>query len=238
MARVFNPKFQRVVPKRRYTPRIIYRKKTKKARLAPRVKRVVYSMAERKYFDTEMTGVSVDALSGGNWTLLNGIVQGTTNSTRIGAKIRITSIHYNVTCSFTASTSALGELFRCFLIVDKQTFGGSSTATPGSGTPSTTQVFTNTNPPNMLRNPLTMQRFRVIELMRENPTLVATGIGGGYFNSTGKIPMKGLEVQYFTNTTDAASIMKNAVWLLCVSTTGTSGSSKMSAGIRVFYTDA
>jgi len=74
------------------------------------VKRVVRSMAEHKYWDKTDTGAGTSFNTNGP-VLLTGIPQGTTDSTRVGDKLQITSMQFTFDL-FTVSHAACGVAAR------------------------------------------------------------------------------------------------------------------------------
>lgn len=105
----------------------VYRRKTKKARLArvtkPVVKRIMNNMLEKK---SKLTSLQVGANPDGTWDFfsgLTGITQGTTASTRIGNRITVTSIRFTVMITLNAVSSPAGALCRCILYHNKEAVG-------------------------------------------------------------------------------------------------------------------
>lgn len=90
-----------------------------------RIKRVVNSMAEKKFVDlTLFNGGLVGTYT--VWSALAGIVQGTTASTRIGNKIRVHAIEFNVYC-YPATVTADGVSARFVVYHNKETVGALTT---------------------------------------------------------------------------------------------------------------
>ncbi len=80
---------------------------------------------ERKFFDSTLGDVAVSA-SGTVQSSMVEIPQGTTESERVGRKIRITSVHYrgHITIPFNGSTGAgSNDIVRMILVQDKQVNG-------------------------------------------------------------------------------------------------------------------
>jgi hypothetical protein len=108
-----------------------------KRRKASKKKRIPYSKigsqvlgdinSIRKMFNTELkymdTTASATVGTTGTNTLINGLVQGTTSTTREGDTVKISRIQVNFTCSINPSSTVGYVDFRYFLVRDLQPNG-------------------------------------------------------------------------------------------------------------------
>lgn len=104
---------------------------------------------ELNFVDTQLTNVGFDTT--GSVTLLNGMVQGTTASTRIGRKITMTQIICNLRA--VSNTNTLFNDFRMALVLDTQANGAA---------PAITDIYDVINSTSM-RNISNGTRFRILK---------------------------------------------------------------------------
>lgn len=96
-------------------------KKARKASLVnpPKGKR---SMPEKKNVDALITTGFAAAATTGTITLLNGIDDGATATTRVGRKVDMSSLQFIFKCNMATTTTGAAPL-RCVVVYDKQTNG-------------------------------------------------------------------------------------------------------------------
>lgn len=205
----------------------------KKKSFAARVKKIAFTVAEKKYKDIVMADAA--QLTGGTATLLNGLQQGTSDSTRIGHRVTVVQIDVSLFCYGVAGASApgQGDNMICMVIQDRDNKRASSF--------SITDMFTAANVIQAQRVASSMSRFRQISLhgAAVSPTSAA---GVAATTVTPPVPIRfskrvNIPVEYLGNVGDSTDIQKNALWLYCA--TQVSGSSfRMAGTIRVWYRDA
>ncbi len=176
---------------------------------------------ELKFHDVTVDKVAV-AASGEFATSLNLIAQGITESTRIGRKCTIKSIHWNYQMVLPArdalSTPGNGDTLRAIVYLDKQCNGTAATATSILET-ATWQSF---------RNLANSGRYEILYDKQTNLNYLTLGSDGAAvisscivvrsykFNKKCNIPIE------FDNTTGALTeIRSNNIGLLVISSTGT-----------------
>jgi len=103
---------------------------------------------ELNFKDTSIASLSISTTP--TLTLLNGMAQGTTASTRIGRRIGIKSIEWRFNCATSTNTTWTSN--RYMLVLDKQA---------NAAAPAFTDIYDSANP-STLRNISNMQRFQVL----------------------------------------------------------------------------
>lgn len=205
----------------------------KRSSLKQYVKRVAFSIAERKYIDT---AISVTVGTTPTVTVLNALAQGTSDSTRIGGKIAIHSIEAHLVVVSAAGTAqpATGDLCFTGLILDKDCKGAA---------PAVTAMYSGNFPPSAVRVAATMKRFKLLR-SHTCPTMLmgtAPGTGSPANPPQGITMLKAfgppLKVPYGGNAGTVADINQNGLFFIC-STYLQASTCSMYGTIRVWYSDA
>lgn len=188
-------------------------------------------MPELKYVDTSTS----DTLAGHSVvTLLNGTAEGITPTTRIGTKIQMVSIHFQATLE-NALTDADHDMFRCWLVYDKQTNGVS---------PAYTDIFKTASDVNAIRNLDKRQRFKVLfDSKRISLPAQANTLTTPYYNGVPPVhsfiecyKKINLPVNYGADTAAITSISAGALFLVIVATSSDAGVT-LATQTRIRYTD-
>lgn len=184
-----------------------------------------FQRGEWKYLDT---AISVAVNTAGTITLLNGMQQGNTASTRVGMKISIRSIEWKGYHIVTAGTGA-DQMHRFMLLIDRQTNATGPTALTD---------FLSTGNVIGLRNLAARKRFKIA--LDKFYTLNATGESGS--RRAIKFYMKlrrPLVVEY--NAADngtVADIVSNSLHLITIGSEAAGVTAGSIAGnMRIRYTD-
>jgi len=191
------------------------------------------SGGELNFVDTNIGGISISTT--GVLTLLNGMAQGTTASTRIGRKITIKSIQWRFDCA--TSTNTTWTANRYMIVQDMQ---------PNGATAAFADIYDNATP-STLRNISNMARFRVLF---DSDEFIMVGDNGGVGVSNYDVDSlatahKGyikcnIPVQYNAGTAGTvADITTNAVYFVTIGNGSTSLTDvNVQAGtVRIRYSD-
>lgn len=99
-----------------------------KSLLAKEAANATRSVSELKDVNTTAIAIPALATATGSLTLLNGMVQGTTGSTRIGRRIRMESLLLRIALGAAVATTGCSP-FRILIVFDKQSNGAAPLAT-------------------------------------------------------------------------------------------------------------
>lgn len=173
------------------------------------------------------TSFSASTIAGaGSISLLNGMAQGTTASTRIGRRILMKSVE----CRFSVYASNQADTYRVALLYDKQA---------NAAAPAFTDIYDVANPQS-LRNISNKARFMVVHdfglnFVAGDGSAAAYPIGAAFERTHEFYKKFSIPVQYNNGTAGTVGdIQTNAFYLVAIST---SGHCAMSGYVRVRYSD-
>lgn len=197
---------------------------------------------ELKYFDTIAASPATQT---GLLTLVNGMAAGTTQITRIGAQIRMTSIQFRYVISNLAATLAPTSL-RMLIVLDRQTNGAAPTIS-GSASGGTLAILDNAVFTSVIDQPYqyeAKQRFTILYDKRWtlNPQIQATEAAGAIV--TNQIVSKCIQgyvklnrtVKYDNTTAAISSINTNSLHTVFI--TDIANGVTLTGGTRIYYKDA
>lgn len=164
-------------------------------------------LSEKKFVDVSTT---VNADDVGSVTLLNGMTQGTSQSTRIGNKISMTSVQFRL-AAFNGATTTQSPIMRFLVVYDKQT---------NAATPAITDILvasTVVSPMNLANR----DRFVVLaeETFRPDNTFNDTAAVAEFSEYKARYLKLRLDTIY-NNTSGGtvADIQTGALWFIALST--------------------
>lgn len=197
---------------------------------------------EYKYIDTYAAGAAVP--TAGTSNELNLVAQGTTQITRIGAQIKMTSIQLRM--SITALTSQTQSRCRVMLVIDKEPAGGSLTVS-GSAIGGTQAVLDTAVITDLMMAPYQHEardRFKVVydKIVYIKPTTaeaaasVTTGdIAVSSQHVINKYIKLNRRVQYSLTTATPSAVDRNMVTLVVIAETA--NSLTYTYGTRIYFSD-
>lgn len=179
------------------------------------IRRPLRGMPEIKFFDKRDT-----INTGLTWTFehIANMVQGTTGTSRVGAKIRILSIDVRGIVRLPTQTGAVnpisGDLFRVCIVQDTQSNGGIVAGL---------DVFS-VNAITEFQNYTTNTRFirlkdKMSKPVSSNNFVAATG-SSIEFSDINLHVKKNIDVEFISNTGDYQQVGKNGIWLAVVACSG------------------
>jgi len=177
------------------------------------------------------TTLSLSFDSSGSLTLLNGLTQGTTSSTRIGRRVTVKSIEWRFNCSTSTLTNWTSNRF--MIVVDTQA---------NAATPAFTDIYDSLSP-STLRNVSNMPRFKVLYDSDEFIMIgnLSTSPGNDLIARAFKGYLRvNIPVQYNVGTAGTiADIQTNAIYFVAVgnSSASTTNTDVFNSQVRVRYTD-
>lgn len=204
----------------------------RKTSMATMVRRVLENSEEKKYIETQ--AVTTDMPAAGSTVLLNAVAEGTDFNQRIGRKVRVKYIYYDVSVEITtAGIAAVASLpVAWHLVLDRQ----SNNATAGYGTIFDTSIISE---PFCFKNDAQFEkRFKIL---KSNRTVIGSSVTGNQlYRESGWIPFEKMDpedqmVQYTGSTAVAPN--KNALLIAFASNEGASNYCQINYGIRVVYVD-
>lgn len=177
------------------------------------------------------TTIPVSFDSSGTLTLLNGMAQGTTASTRIGRRITVKSIEWRFNCSTSTLTNWTSNRF--MIVVDTQA---------NAATPAFTDIYDSAIP-STLRNVSNMPRFKV--LYDSDEFIMVGNLSASPGNDLIARAFKGymkvnIPVQYNVGTAGTVGdIQTNAIYFVTIgnSASATTNTDVFNSQIRIRYTD-
>lgn len=197
-------------------------------------------MAEKKHYEFvknygTRSPLTAMAAKNGPDGFIYGIIQGTTQNTRIGNRIHVSRIQFSVRLC-PAATMATGGLCRLIVMRDKFSNGG---------TPSITDIFTNDPDglgsggaadvsPWSLRNPDNLVRFNFLYDRIHSLVSTSSTTGGPLMDFSFNVYPKDTIV-FDANAGTAADIVKNNYWIVALSSDGTC--CQLDLRGRVWFTD-
>jgi len=183
---------------------------------------------ELNFKDTTLGSISFD--NAPTLTLINGLAQGTTASTRIGRRVNVRSIQWRFNCSGSTTTSWTSN--RYWIVMDMQS---------NAAAPQFTDIF-DTADPSTLRNISNMQRFKVLF---DSDEFIIAGNLAAPNNSMLACAHKGylkvnLPVQYNAGSAGTiGDIQTGSIYFITVgnSSSGTTNTDVFNSAIRIRYSD-
>lgn len=203
-----------------------YMKKKKRARRGPKALLPRMPNSEQKYINSSIDNISITR-DGTGLFLMNGVDQGTSNSTRVGNQISMTSIAIDLAVQATIATS-----LRISIVYDKQ---------PNKAIWSASDLFTAISTyfyPWSQRAPLYKDRFVVLKnfFFDINPNITST-----VFQKTIKkyinLP-KGTPTIFAGSGADITSITGGSVYLYIASSTGSANQCNVYGSTRIRFMDS
>lgn len=209
--------------KRSYKRRTYTRKRTTRS-FAPRVKRIVNSIAEKKYVDVPLTGgMTTPSPTWGSQIIGPLLLQGITAGTRIGNRIYCTRVELQMDLTPTTLANFVGTQLRCILLYKKDNAGGT--------TVTTTDVFTSATVQNGIRNNELAKEFSFL-----GDFTITIPAGQSCILSTKRSIKVAKQFIYSTNLATGADLKSGCMYLMCNST-ASSGQLGCVGSVRIFFTD-
>lgn len=186
---------------------------------------------ELNFKDTDLAALGITFDTSPQLTLLNGMAQGTTASTRIGRRINIKSIQWQFNCSTSTLTNWTAN--RYMIVLDTQA---------NAATPAFTEVY-DTADPACLRNISNMPRFKVLYDSKQFTMIgnLSTSPGNdGIAKCFDGYLKVNIPVQYNAGTAGTvADIQTNALYFIAVgnSASATTNTDIFNGRVRIRFSD-
>lgn len=215
-------KRKRTAPRRSYKRSYGKRKFASKRATTNRIKKVVYSVAEKKYIDQALTMVAPNSATWSFQVLGPPLLQGTGNAQRTGNTINVTSIQYDE--KVTPSTGFVGSALRCIIFLIRNNKG--STAPPAA-----TDIWANDRP-TTFRN-----REKINEFIMLKDWTTVMPLGQSVPISTLHNIKVGKVFRYVGNLGTTADLQGYNLVLGCCSTSAAAANLVCDGKFRINFTD-
>lgn len=198
-----------------------------------RVRRIVFSIAEKKFIDVTMAGQSIGS-AGVGITLGPNIALGTGTNQRIGRQVWLDYMEWMIDMNMVAGTATLvGDVCRCVIFKDRQN-------NSDAAVPSWANLYSSVTPYS-LRDPNSKKRFKVIsDQIFTFATLGISGANTSFASPSqtmrGSHPLK-QKLTYVGTAGTPADLINDCWEMVAVSRSSAANTCSMSGVIRFWFRD-